>query len=242
MAKGDAPFGRRLGPPKTVRGSPLPKEAKETSVERAPVPQRTLMRQANFTKRRHKAAGPAGGQSLGPGAGEPRRGLRRCLDREGWGGSCGLEVPECLRLEPPALGRPQAVEGCPTKVCVRVEMGREAAAEPGTFLLSPAQSVRDSSGPSARPQASVLTSVYPLTSCLTIAGTHAAAAANAWHLTSPPMNWCEDSPGAYWAGGQIGQLPGSLFPHLCLLHPARGNVREVLKNSPSPRTPATSLS
>ena len=59
MAKGDAPFGRRLGPPKTARGSPLPKEAKETSAERAPVPQRALMRQANFPKRRHKAAGPA---------------------------------------------------------------------------------------------------------------------------------------------------------------------------------------
>ena len=144
---------------------------------------------------------------------------------------------QSVRLEPPALGRPQAVEGCPNKVCVPVEMGREAAAEPGTFLLSPAPSVRDSSGPSAQPQASV----YPLTSCLTIAGTHAAAAANAWHLTSPPMNWREDSAGAYWAGGQIGQLPGSLFPHLCLLHPARGNVGEVLKNSPSPRTHATSL-
>lgn len=63
-----------------------------------------------------------------------------------------------------------------------------------------------------------------------------------WHLTSPPMNWPKDSLGAYWAGGQIGQLPGSLFPHLCLLHPARGNVGEILRNSPSPRTHATSLS
>ena len=62
---------------------------------------------------------------------------------------------QSVRLEPPALGRPQAVEGCPTKVCVPVEMGREAAAEPGTFLLSPAQSVRDSSCPSAQ------ASVYP---------------------------------------------------------------------------------
>ena len=64
----------------------------------------------------------------------------------------------------------------------------------------------------------------------------------AWHLTSPPMNWPKDSLRAYWAGGQIGQLLGSLFPHLFLLHPAWGNVREILRNSPSPRTHATSLS
>lgn len=104
---------------------------------------------------------------------------------------------------------PGPSSGCgrlPTKVCARVEMGREVAAEP-----EPASSAPPSvSGTLPAPRL-VLTSVYPLTSCLTIAETHAAAAANAWCLTSPPMNWREDSPGAYWAGGQIGQLPGSLF-------------------------------
>lgn len=113
MAEGDAPCGRRLGPPKTARGSAPSPRRRRRQAQSGPCPSA----RPEGTGQLPKAPGTGGRAGLRAAA-RPR-GWGATQEREGWGGSRGLELPECLRLEPPALGRPQAVEGCPLR-CARV--------------------------------------------------------------------------------------------------------------------------
>lgn len=174
MAEGDAPCGRRLGPPKTARGSAPSPKRRRRQAQSGPCPSARPEETGQLPKAPGTGGRPGPRAAARPGAGEPRRREKggvvsagwRCQSVSGWS-PCPGPSSGCGRL--------------PTKVCARVEMGREVAAE-----AEPSSSAPPSvSGTLPAPRL-VLTSVYPLTSCLTIAGTQAAAAANAWRLTSPP--------------------------------------------------------
>lgn len=121
MAEGDAPCGRRLGPPKTARGSAPSPKRRRRQAQSGPCPSARPEETGQLPKAPGTGGRPGLRAAARPGAGEPRRREKggvvsagwRCQSVSGWS-PCPGPSSGCGRL--------------PTKVCARVEMGREVAA------------------------------------------------------------------------------------------------------------------